>query len=200
MVNAGSIFRYLEKENETKIPLKRKNPVIYKTSDVFRICCACGVFSLYSLLLEQENGVLWEHRNQNLEKNPRSNHWRMGAERSSGLGWAQIQRAHLCPVFVLCKNLPWQRLQRLPGLGFGSPWSWEGFPGEPQRLSRLSPVVLLQPAQSRGAALQAGIIKVLLKGLGGDSSANNAEFNSLQTLSTGEAAAERQGRAAPHCS
>lgn len=43
----------VKKENKTKIPLKRKNPVIYKTSDMFRICCTCGVFSLHSLLHEQ---------------------------------------------------------------------------------------------------------------------------------------------------
>lgn len=52
----------------------------------------------------------------------------------------------------------------------------------------------------RGAGIQWGHIKHVLKGLGGDSSANNAELNLVQTFRRGETAAERQGRAALYCS
>lgn len=46
------------------VTFKKEEPCdlleLYKTLDKFRICCTYSVYRIYSLVHEQENGVVWK--------------------------------------------------------------------------------------------------------------------------------------------
>lgn len=166
---------------------------------------------------EQENGVVWKqsvvctvHRSQNLKKNPSSTEITEGWDQRDVLVWALTQREapiwrdHLCEIFVILKP----SLEEIPE----APWAAllkccaalrarKGFPCAALIFAAGSAhSSLCTQQQRRRALIQWGIITPMLKGLGGDTSGNNAQLNVVQTFRRGETAAERWGRAALYCS